>query len=311
MTPDGQMHRMLAVVVLYETAFADSRTLRGLAQAYAEDPGLFEALDVLLWDNSPQAVDSAALPFRFEYRHADHNTGVAGAYNGAAAVAQERGCTWLLLLDQDTTVTSAYLRGIQAHAARDQEALHIAVIVPFLLAGTSILSPRLWRFARHQALPRPAESYVEERAMFAANSGTLLRADALRAIGGYRARFWLDYSDIYVFHRLHQQRYGVRIAADLELQHDIAMQNYDERMTPWRYGVYLAAEGDFLDLYRGPAERAMHLLRLAARVLRQRRRYASPVYARMSLQALLQRLTTRRSRRLATPQDRSVHADRD
>jgi hypothetical protein len=88
------------------------------------------------------------------------------------------------------------------------------------------------------------------------------------------------------------------------------MQNYDQRMTAARYAIYLAAEGDFLDLYRGPAERAMHLLRLAARVLRQRR-YASPVFSQMSRQALIQRLTTRRIQRLNTAtQDKEMRADR-
>lgn len=134
--------------------------------------------------------------------------------------------------------------------------------------------------------------------MFAANSGALLRVAALQAIGGYSTRFWLDYSDIYVFHRLHEQGFGVRIAADLTLQHEIAMLDYDARMTPARYATYLAAEGDFLDLYRGAVERAMHLLRLAVRVRRQRR-YASPVFSQMSRDALWQRLRTTRRQRLA------------
>lgn len=286
---------------------------------------MLERMQVLVWDNSPQdnilednvpeSLAEPSLPFAFTYHHAERNVGVAGAYNSAMQMARERSCTWLLLLDHDTSVTVEFLRGMARYADEDadeegvQDAAEsspqagtvgqgIAAVLPFLYAGERVLSPRLWRFGRHEPLPRPAQTYIEDRAIFAANSGTLLRVASLAAIGGYSLRFWLDYSDIYVFHRLHAAGYRVRIAADLALQHEIAMQNYDRRMTPQRYAIYLAAEGDFLDLYRGPLERALHLLRLAARAVRQRR-YASPAFSQMSRAALWQRLRTPRGRRLA------------
>jgi GT2 family glycosyltransferase len=290
---------MLAVVVLHRTSFAASRTLQGLAQAAVDDPAPFARCQVLVWDNSPEEQPQRSLPFDFTYHHANRNDGVAGAYNGAMRLARERGCEWLLLLDHDTSVTAEFLRGMAGYAERDTDP-HIAAVVPFLYAGDRTVSPRLWRFGRHQSLPRPAQPYTEGRPMFAANSGTMLRVAALSAIGGYSSRFWLDYSDIYVFHRLHAAGYRVWIAAELRLQHEIAMLDYDNRMTPARYEIYLAAEGDFLDLYRGPAERALYLLRLAARVLRQRR-YASPAFSKMSLAALWQRLRMRRAQRLARP----------
>ena len=91
----------------------------------------------------------------------------------------------------------------------------------------------------------------------------------------------------------------------------MAMLDYDRRMTPARFATFLAAEGDFMDLYRGPAERGMHLLRLAARVLHQRS-YADPAFARLSRRALWERLTTRRTTRLGHHERmRSASADRD
>ncbi len=288
---------VLAVVVLYRTSIAASKTLQGLARAATEDAKLLAGFDVLLWDNSPEPIlapllepnAASALPFKATYHHAAENSGVAGAYNGAMQIALQIGYEWLLLLDDDTSVTAEFLRGMcrYAQAAETTE----AAVVPFLYAGEMILSPRLWGVSGHRPLPRPAQPYVERRALFAANSGSLVRVSALEAIGGYSARFWLDYSDIYVFHQLHVRGYAIRIAADLALEHDIAALDYDGRMTPARYAGYLAAEGDFLDLYRGPLERALHLLRLAVRVVRQRR-YSSSAFSKMTLQALLQRLRT-------------------
>ena len=294
---EPSLSRMLAVVVLYRTAFADSKTLTGLALAFAEDSDLLQDIDVLVWDNSPNPQADSAPPFALTYHHEAANAGVSGAYNAATAIAHDRGCAWLLLLDQDTKVTGDFLRGMRQHAQEMIAQAQVAAVVPFLYAGTFPLSPRLWRFARHQPLPRPAASCTERRLLFAANSGTLMRVAALKQIGGYSPRFWLDYSDIYVFHRFHQHGFSVRVASDLALQHEVAMLDYDTRMTPARYASYLAAESDFLDLYRGGMERVVHLLRLAARSFRQRS-YANPAFARMTWSTLWLRLRTGRARRL-------------
>ncbi|MGA9716697.1 MAG: glycosyltransferase [Acidobacteriaceae bacterium] len=295
--PDAAPPRLLAVVVLYRMQPAQSKTLAGLAQAFRADAALEKQIDVLVWDNSSTAVGESSLPFGCTYRHAPANAGVSGAYNAAAAMAGERDCAWLLLLDQDTSITAEFLRGMLQHAAQAAGDEQVAAIVPFLYAGSFCLSPRLWHFGRHVPLPRPASGLTERREMFAANSGTLMRVRALHAIGGYSSRFWLDYSDIDLFHRLHAQNFAVRIAADLTLQHEVALLDYDARMTPSRYATYLAAEGDFLDLYRGRAERLLHLLRLAVRAVRQRR-FADKTFSRMTRQELWRRLHVRRRARL-------------
>jgi GT2 family glycosyltransferase len=287
---------ILVVVVLYRAAPPvatpvapeASKTLAGLKRAIAEDPALLRSFDLLVWDNSPEPLP-AALPDGFRYRHAARNEGVAGAYNGAARLAAEQGSAWLLLLDQDTAVSGDFLRGMRQHSESVQGEERIAAVTPFLYAAGFAVSPRLWRFARHAPLPRPAAPYTEARSIFAANSGTLMRVSALEAIGGYSPRFWLDYSDIYVFHLLHRQGWKIRIAGDLAIEHEIAMLDYDARMSPARYAIYLAAESDFLDRYRGPAERLMHLFRLAVRTVRQRR-FADAAFSRMTREELRRRL---------------------
>ena len=262
---------ILMVMVLYRTAIAQSKTLAGLTQAMSEDPALLRDFDLLVWDNSPAPLDATTLPFSFRYHHATSNVGVSGAYNAAATLAHGQGAKWLLLLDQDTTINGDFLRGMRRHAKQAETDARIAAVAPYLCAGDFVVSPRLWRFARHVPLPRPTAPAIELRPLFAANSGALMRVDALDAIGGYSRRFWLDYSDIDLFHRLHDAGFGVQIASDLALQHEVALLDYDSRMSPERYATYLAAESDFLDLYRSSPERLLHLPRLAVRALRQRR----------------------------------------
>jgi GT2 family glycosyltransferase len=130
---------ILVVVVLYRTSLAQSRTIAGLRQAFIEDSGLLNAFDLLLWDNSPTPIDSPALPFPFTYHHAARNVGVAGAYNAAIGLASERGATWLLLLDHDTSVTAGYLNGIRQHADAVENDFAIAAVAPLLIAGDVLL----------------------------------------------------------------------------------------------------------------------------------------------------------------------------
>ncbi len=295
--PESHPGKVLAVVVLYQADPLYCATLRGLAHAFTTRPDLRETYGVLLWDNSPVAQPRPELPFAFEYRHAQHNTGVAGAYNACIVAARERGLEWLLLLDHDTQVTADFLERMATHVGECAAMEHVAAIVPFLFTGAYQLSPRYVHFGRHTPVPAH-RSGVERRELFAANSGTLMRVAALEEIGGYSEDFWLDYSDLYVFHQLHLHRKAIYLAADARLQHEIAMLDYDARMTPERYVNFLGAEGAFQDLYKGGLENAAHLLRLLIRAVRQRR-LTNTAFSRLTLEAFRRRLLSSRKRRIA------------
>jgi hypothetical protein len=143
-----------------------------------------------------------------------------------------------------------------------------------------------------------APSRILDGETFAANSGVLFRVKSLGHVGGYSLDFWLDHSDMYIFHQLYLSGLRVYLAADLRLQHDMTMLDYDGRMTPERYNNFLHAEQAFIDLYKGMLENWVQVLRLSARVVRQRR-YRNGNYSRMTLGFLLRRLTAGKAKRLA------------
>lgn len=293
-TKSGARPHILIVVVIYRTVFASSETLAGLTAAFTANPALLDAMEVLVWDNSPEAIPQPELPFAFAYRHAGENRGVAGAYNEAARLAQERGCIWMLLFDQDTQVTEEFLRGMDTCGRKLAAEQEIAAAAPFLYAGSFQLSPRRITVLNQPPIPSD-RSYIERRRMFAANSGTLMRVAALLKIGGYSLDFWLDHSDIYVFHQFHRRGLGIFIAADLRLEHQIAMLDYDRRMTPERYSNFLGAEAAFDARHNGWLQRTVQTLRLPVRALRQRR-YQNKAYSRMTWKAFGQRILRRPSR---------------
>jgi GT2 family glycosyltransferase len=288
---------ILAVVVLYNKRPAQSATLRGLDRAFSQDPKLLGEYRELLWDNSPRPLAVGSIPFLFEHRHSPRNEGVSGAYNAAASLAEAADAAWLLLLDQDTSVTPEFLQAMAAHARRLAAQDNVAAAVPFLVAGDFPLSPRRVRFGRYSPVDSDF-SGVSQDEIFAANSGTLLRVAALRAVGGYSSDFWLDFSDIELFHRLHRSGYRLYVTGDARLQHDIALMDYDARMTPERYRNFLAAEGAFYDLHKSLPERLLYSARLLVRAVRQRG-LRNPEFARLARRTLRSRLFRTRKSRIA------------
>src|ERR1700733_8624548 len=99
---------ILAAVVLYRVPADASQAFCSLRSLMASDPQAAAAIHVMICDNTPHEQ----LPpegFSGPYLWDRTNPGVANAYNLALAVAVERGIPWLLLLDQDTTLTRGYL----------------------------------------------------------------------------------------------------------------------------------------------------------------------------------------------------------
>jgi GT2 family glycosyltransferase len=281
---------ILAIVVRYKTPLEQSQTLTSLAEAFASNPDLLKKYGVLLWDNSPVRLDDPQLSFPFQYRFLDQNLGVSGAYNHASSYAESIGCAWLLLLDQDTTVTADYLQRMLGHVKKVENDQTIATIVPFVRSHDTLISPRKFgRLIRNHQIPRSVSGIYQEDA-YAVNSGTVILVSALRSVGGYSEVFWLDLSDAYIFQALYRHGKRMYIAGDIELAHSVASMDFDRHMTPERYRSFLAAENLYLALYRSRPVNLAQTIWLMARAGRQYRRYKNKEFARITLSFLWQRI---------------------
>lgn len=280
---------ILAVVVRYKTPLDQSQTIISLADAFSSDPALLNSYQVLLYDNSPVPLEDPRLDFPFEYQVSHANLGVSGAYNYALVRAEALGCAWLLLLDQDTTVTADYLQRMLFHAAEVDSDQSIATVVPFVLSHQTLVSPRAFgSYIRNHQISR-SNSGIYRRDAYAVNSGTLMRTDALRSVGGYSEEFWLDLSDVYIFQQLHRHGKCMYIA-DFELAHSVASMDFDQQMSPARYRNFLAAENAYLATYRPPRVNFIQNLWLLARAARQFKRYKNKRFAWITLTFLAQRI---------------------
>jgi GT2 family glycosyltransferase len=291
--------KVTVVIVLYRMLPEGSPAYQSiLAARQCLSPDAGEAR-VMLWDNSPTADAGCNLPAGVHYIADENNSGLATGYNRALAWAAEQGSDWLLTLDQDTEVQPDFFVKMAAAARESSRFAGIGAIVPQIAAGGRKLSPNYFLFG---AVPRwyPAGYVgVPGESVFAFNSGAMLSIDALKQVGGYDPRFWLDNSDAMIFSKLHEHGKRVYVAGDIQVDHEFSMKDMERRMSPERYRNAMLAETAFWDLRMNRAAGWERTLRLALRLVKQRLRKDSVELRRITLQALFRRLFFSRRRRLA------------
>ena len=261
--------RLLAVVVLYRICPKASSTLQTLLAAASNLHPKACDLKIVVWDNTPGGQEIDKLPEGLSYVSAPGNPGLALAYNHVLALAAAEGYDWLLTLDQDSVLPPEFLQRVSDLLREVGPVQTIGAIVPQVIADGRIISPFRFLF---QALPRlfPLGFVgLSKEAVYAANSGAVLRVDALREIDGYDPMFPLDLSDTSLFHRLHASGKHVYIAGDIPMQHDFALLNKQNRMSIERYDASLLDDCAFWDMYMGPLARIERVLRFFVRACKE------------------------------------------
>jgi GT2 family glycosyltransferase len=263
------------IVVVYRIPIAASPTYRTLRAAIGAHPALAETINLLVCDNSrtPQTPPD---DFLGRYLHDGTNPGLAARYNQALSQAVADGATWLLLLDQDTELTVAYLDELVTLSTTLAADANIAAIVPKLMEGPHVRSPHLPVFRGGSSAIQPVDPAAHgpfDGLLRVFNSGALVRVAALQAIGGFPEAYWLDSLDHATFHRL-QCRGGCIYIMEAQLEHEMSIHRPDKHRDPAnaaRHRNQLAAENLFYREHGSPAERIRHRLSLLIDALRSLR----------------------------------------
>ena len=261
---DAGVTSILAIIVVYKMLPSESPSLNTLLQAARVASPLPLRLSILVVDNTPGGQEVGSLPLGVRYLAAPDNPGLARPYNEALTLAAAEGFTWLLTLDQDTSLPETFLASLERYARQYHSLNQVGAIVPHVLDNERLISP--FRFIGG-FFPRVLSSDahgISGRFTSAINSASLLRVKALRELGGYDPEFPLNNSDTSLFHRLDQA--GRRVAiADICVQHELAILQRQDRMTPERYRQLLVDEREFWDRHMGFLARAERLIRLIGR----------------------------------------------
>lgn len=275
---------ILVVLVLYQKDASSSTSMVSFLQALDES-GLASQFRLLVYDNSPiQSVLPDRIPIPFSQIHDPTNGGLFRAYTAALELAENEGTEWLLLLDQDTVLDATYLKTLCLNLPEAVGNPRCAAMVAKLLSKNKIISPArvLWG-----GLDLPVNKKftgIPPWEITALNSGTLLRASAIRAMGGFNPRFWLDYLDHWVFNRLHHAGYLVYVM-DAVLLHDLSVEGMGN-MSVSRYRNILIAEGEFYKCCKSWAENLFYCFRLFWRAVKMfffpdRRKLLLPTLGRL------------------------------
>jgi GT2 family glycosyltransferase len=287
--------QILIVVVQYLTALQNAPVIQSLDRCFCQNPQLLEDFITLVWDNSPRSnAVPQGLTFPLDYRHTGDNLGVAGAYNRAATLAAEAGATWLLLLDQDTTLPPEFLARMRDYARRLAPEPRIAAVAPSVMMGEARISPKITVRGGRSVDPPMGFNGEERRELVLVNTGLLLRLEAFSQVGGYDPDFWLDFSDRYLCRMLAQNGFSIWLAQDIQLQHHVSL--IAGGISLKRYANLLAAEDAFFTLYRSLPRNLMYCQRLLKNAWRERK--VDPERAKLLGRHLLRRLTTSKKRRV-------------
>ncbi|MBB4266921.1 glycosyltransferase [Roseospira visakhapatnamensis] len=225
--PDASLHPTLgtvaAVVVTYHADAA------GIGDRLARLAAQVDAVVVVDNGSGPDTVAALraaaeALPAVSLVLNPD-NQGLAAAQNQGMAAALAAGFAWLLLMDDDSTpapdMVAALARVEAAHPGA------FGLLAPRLRYPDSGRVPGFLTAHGRGLWPRkrPApESGILADPVFVIASGSLIRAEAVRAVGPMRADFFIDYLDVEYCFRLTAAGVRLAVVGDAVLDHALGRQ---------------------------------------------------------------------------------------
>ncbi len=253
---DSEFPRLAVVLVVYRELLAQSPSFISLG--YPVEP-----TTLIVCDNSPQPQ---VVPGGIHYIHNPHNPGVSAAYNQAAQIAASKGCTHLVLADQDSRFPPEYLSLVR-QAIRNSPGEKI--FFPFVKTETHLISPALFRFGRAW-YPRSSHGGILDiRRHRPINSGLVIELEHFQLVGGYDEAVFLDYSDFaFVERSLPLTKVGMQM--DCIVLHSLASEQADKAAALRRFALYSRSVAAFARRYHSPPVLFWLLLRRISLALQYR-----------------------------------------
>lgn len=251
---------VLAVIVLYKRTPETSETFISLRDILQRRLDLASAMSLLVYDNSPVAQDVPSLPIATRYISNTENGGLAPAYNAGLQLANEDGAGWLLLLDQDTVLTEAYLSELISTLPGVEPV--VSAVLPKLVQsgkGNKVISPHFMPRLTHRGIDAAFTGKATEE-LSAFNSAAALRVSAVGAIGGFPTEYPIEFLDHTVFHLLQRSGGKIWVIAS-SLSHKLSETDLEKELSLDRYKNVLYAERGFYMRWGSGRDRIWYRLR--------------------------------------------------
>ena len=252
-------HLFVFVVVIFGITPDQSQTVTSLRASLQGVPA--ERYRVLVVDNSLDklACEHVLAP-NVWHVVAGRNGGLAKAYNIALQKARVWGADVLVTLDQDSVVTTEYLRQLLCHA--ENIAGNVVAMCPGIRSAGRIVSPfgfSVFGWPRYGDAAPP---------LYAINSFSAYSVDYLCSVDGFDEYYWLDALDFSVFARIAEQGLQVH-RLDVVVDHDLSLLSGKVSLARMINMAFF--EACFLMEYAKASHLIGGWIRLVARALRVRR----------------------------------------
>jgi predicted glycosyltransferase involved in capsule biosynthesis len=254
-------HSIQIVLVLYRQKLENSLSYKTLCEFISILSCNYE---LLIYNNSSEICIEENPSYIVV--NSKQNVMLAGAYNYALQRAITYNREWLLLLDQDTYLSKEYFEQINKALLYK----NIVAIIPKLFSGQIHLSPKSYYplFGPWiKMININKGGVIKNKTIQAFNTSALISVDTLRKIGGFPAHFPLDGLDTYVFYRFGKSKEQFYLM-DVDLQHDLSVLDYQNKMTIQRYFSIIDSEYRFAKLL-GVISIMLFKFRLVLRLLAQ------------------------------------------
>jgi len=259
---------LLGVVVLYKCNIEESNTIISLNKSLER---IRKDLMLLVYDNGPDKQNTEK-NFKYGhlniiYKHDPDNPGISTAYNEGINIAGRHGADWILLLDQDTIYTAAFIESYLGLSMKNLKSETVCIIPRVL----SIDSKKQYSPSKIYAggIIRPASKIkpgIINKPITGINSGTFISIPFIKSVGGFSNEYPLDMLDHWYFREIARGKKKVLLLNSV-IHHHLSVNSFFDDVSVSRYNSILLSERRFfsdriLDL-------CVYKLRLVIRLIKQ------------------------------------------
>ncbi len=254
-------NKILILLVLYQQTPEESISYRTLSDSIEAFELPYELVifnnfsDIRIQDSGQYHVINSV-----------ENLMLSGAYNHALKLADKYEANWLLLLDQDSTLTKAYFSELSRFLFSNNDK-SVVQAVPKLFSGNKMISPHTPCFYSSYRKSVKKQG-IHKRHIISLNSVSLLNVEFIKSVGGFSPEFPLDMLDYSTSLKIYKA--GKKTALlDVALNHDLSVTDKDTYMSEERYKGLLNAESRYYKT-KGPVDLKLYKVRLIVRFIKQK-----------------------------------------
>lgn len=211
---------ILIVIVIYKCELEYSKTFTSLKNSLGDVLDIQKKINIYIYDNSPIAQKVLEYKgLRIDYVHDPSNSGISKAYNSAANFAWELNKRWLILFDQDTSISYGAIDAYKDAFIKYNE---IKLFSPLLYSKGTIISPSVFKYRKGRPPKNhPITGINSLKELSPLNSGMAIKLDEFLEIGGYNESVPLDYSDFAFIDRFKKYNNSF-VILNLKLEHGLS-----------------------------------------------------------------------------------------